>query len=88
MSQAKRVSTEGLSLVTLSRDQTCAWNTGDRGKREHEPERRQAYLTQGFVDFIHCVVSDVLESFKKGVTCFKDNSNVCFKNNSPAVVQK
>lgn len=28
------------------------------------PETRQAYLTQGFVDFIHCVVSDVVESVK------------------------
>lgn len=63
----------------------CAWNTvgGGRGA-----ERRQACVTPGLTVLIHCVLWDLVESFKCGVIRFKDHSNLCSGNDSPAAVQK
>ena len=74
-----------LSSVTLPRGQRRAWNTVGGGQGA---ERRQVDVTQGRTVLIHCVLWDLVESFKWGVMRFKDHSDLCSGNSSPAVAEK
>lgn len=70
-SQAGRASTEGLSLLTLPRDQMGAWDMGAEG-RENKSQRGHT----GLCRFYSLCNVRLNEEFKWGAVCFEENSNL------------